>query len=94
MRTSSRPAWTSDWITAEGRGKRWRHGIAPPHPGRRRGGRGGPVPLTLSRPGRGGRLPAVRFGRHEQTARSAPTACKALFRCRACREPFEYVKEI
>jgi ring-1,2-phenylacetyl-CoA epoxidase subunit PaaD len=29
-----------------------------------------------------------------QTAAFGATACKALFRCEACREPFEYVKEL
>ncbi|MGH3167160.1 MAG: 1,2-phenylacetyl-CoA epoxidase subunit PaaD, partial [Trebonia sp.] len=59
----------------------------------------GPVPLALlpSRPGRP--APAVgcpRCGseRTERTADFGSTACKALYRCGACGEPFEYVKEI
>jgi ring-1,2-phenylacetyl-CoA epoxidase subunit PaaD len=30
----------------------------------------------------------------EETSHFAATSCKALWRCRTCREPFEYVKEI
>ncbi|MCV2463771.1 phenylacetate-CoA oxygenase subunit PaaJ, partial [Streptomyces sp. ICN988] len=56
--------------------------------------RGGPVPLVLSptRPA----VPCPRCGSAdtEETSRFAATSCKALWRCRACREPFEYVKEI
>src|SRR6266700_4289998 len=43
VRTALAPAWSSDWITAEGRRKLQAAGIAPPGPARR-----GPVPLTLT----------------------------------------------
>ena len=41
------------------------------------------------------RLPAVRLGRAtELTSEYGATACKALYRCADCLEPFEHVKEI
>lgn len=96
VRTELAPAWSSDWITAEGRGKLLAAGIAPPHPAPPGAAtRGGPVPLTLSATRREP-VSCPRCGSDDttQTAPFSATACKALFRCEACREPFEYVKEI
>ena len=55
----------------------------------------GPVPLTLTARG-ASRWPARAAARRTptQTAAFGATACKALFRCESCREPFEHVKEI
>ena len=91
VRTALAPAWSSDWITAEGRRKLQAAGIAPPQPGP---AHQGPVPLTLT--ARRAPVPCPRCGSRDttQTAAFSATACKALFRCEACREPFEYVKEI
>jgi ring-1,2-phenylacetyl-CoA epoxidase subunit PaaD len=101
VRIALAPAWSSDWITAAGRRKLHAAGIAPPHPAPK-----GPVPLTLGAlpsrrttpgaPGRREPVPCPRCGSRDttQTAAFSATACKALFRCEACREPFEYVKEI
>jgi len=91
VRTALAPAWSSDWITAEGRRKLRAAGLAPPHPAPK-----GPVPLTFGAPGRREPVPCPRCGSRDttQTAAFSATACKALFRCEACREPFEYVKEI
>jgi ring-1,2-phenylacetyl-CoA epoxidase subunit PaaD len=96
VRTELAPPWSSDWITAEGRGKLLAAGIAPPHPAPPGAtARGGPVPLTLSATHREP-VSCPRCGSADttQTAPFSATACKALFRCEACREPFEYVKEI
>ncbi|MCH0562371.1 MULTISPECIES: 1,2-phenylacetyl-CoA epoxidase subunit PaaD [unclassified Streptomyces] len=92
IRTALDPPWTSDWITPAGRRKLAEHGIAPPGAAPRHGT--GPVPLVLS-PTRH-TVPCPRCGSAdtEETSRFAATSCKALWRCRACREPFEYVKEI
>jgi ring-1,2-phenylacetyl-CoA epoxidase subunit PaaD len=107
VRTALAPGWSSDWITAEGRRKLSAAGIAPPHAAP---ARSGPVPLTLAwtREGSGGSSPPELAGKGRepvtcprcgsevttQTAAFGATACKALFRCESCREPFEYVKEI
>ena len=90
VRTALAPAWSSDWITAEGRRKLRVAGIAPPHPVP-----SGPVPLTLTA-SRREPVACPRCGSRDttQTAAFGATACKALFRCESCREPFEHVKEI
>ncbi|MFE6363186.1 1,2-phenylacetyl-CoA epoxidase subunit PaaD [Streptomyces sp. NPDC057806] len=89
IRTVLNPPWTSDWITPEGRRKLAEHGIAPPGPAPR-----GPVPLTLTPTRRTVPCPRCASADTEETSRFAATSCKALWRCRACREPFESVKEI
>jgi ring-1,2-phenylacetyl-CoA epoxidase subunit PaaD len=90
IRTQLAPAWTSDWITADGRRKLAHAGIAPPDPAARRSG---PIPLTLSPRSH---VTCPRCGAHdtEQTAAFSATACKSLHRCRVCQEPFEQVKAI
>ncbi|KPI05271.1 phenylacetate-CoA oxygenase, PaaJ subunit [Actinobacteria bacterium OK074] len=89
IRTVLDPPWTSDWITDLGRRKLADHGIAPPGPAPR-----GPVPLRLSPTRQTVPCPRCGSADTEETSRFAATSCKALWRCRACREPFEYVKEI
>jgi ring-1,2-phenylacetyl-CoA epoxidase subunit PaaD len=90
IRTRLAPAWTTDWITAEGRDKLAAAGIAPPSPARPRSG---PVPLTL---GRRASVTCPRCGSGEtvETAAFGATACKALHRCLRCDEPFEAVKPL
>ena len=79
------PAWTSDWITAEGRDKLREYGIAPPaesvaSPGRM--WRAAPV-IACPRCGSVATQPISEFG---------STPCKALYRCESCLEPFDYFK--
>ena len=78
------PAWTTDWMTEEGRRKLEEYGIAPP-----RRTRGGPVPVTL------GGLTCPQCGSRdtEELSRFASTACKSMWRCRSCREPFDHFKD-
>jgi ring-1,2-phenylacetyl-CoA epoxidase subunit PaaD len=77
------PAWSTDDITAQGRAKLELAGIAPPgvrvRPGR--------VDLVLSV-----RCPLCGSPDTEQLSRFGSTACKALWRCRACAEPFDQIK--
>jgi ring-1,2-phenylacetyl-CoA epoxidase subunit PaaD len=82
------PAWSSDWISAAGRRKLADYGIAPPGPVA--AGEGAPIRI-LPRP-----LACPRCGAKDTERLSAfgSTACKALWRCRACREPFEHFKPI
>lgn len=91
VRTVLSPAWTTDWISAEGRRKLAEHGIAPPGPvGRRQG----PVPLNLSPPKVIVRCPRCGSASTTELSRFSSTACKALRRCEDCREPFEHMKEL
>ncbi|WP_026415370.1 1,2-phenylacetyl-CoA epoxidase subunit PaaD [Actinomadura oligospora] len=83
------PPWTSDWISEDGRRKLAEYGVAPPGEAPR-----GPVPLTLGGVRRAVECPRCGSRDTEETSRFSSTACKALWRCRACSEPFEQVKEI
>jgi ring-1,2-phenylacetyl-CoA epoxidase subunit PaaD len=92
VRTVLSPAWTTDWITADGRRKLAAAGIAPP--GNAPARSAGPVPLTLEPPPRTVACPLCGSADTVEISEFSATACKALRRCRACREPFEHVKEI
>ena len=92
VRTVLEPAWSSDWITREGRRKLTEHGIsAPAHVTARPAG---PVALTLSPPRRLLRCPQCGSTNTELTSEFGATSCKSLHRCLDCREPFDHVKEI
>jgi ring-1,2-phenylacetyl-CoA epoxidase subunit PaaD len=92
VRTVLSPAWSTDWITAAGRRKLAEAGIAPPGPAPDRPA--GPVPLELGPPRRTANCPLCGSDDTEELSEFSATACKALRRCRSCREPFEHVKEI
>jgi ring-1,2-phenylacetyl-CoA epoxidase subunit PaaD len=84
------PAWTTDWISEEGKRKLAAYGIAPPGPVLPDGG----VPIRIVR-----REPAIACPRcgsthTERLSAFGSTACKALYRCLDCREPFEHFKPI
>ena len=83
------PAWTTDWIGEEAREKLRAYGIAPP-------GKcvpaGGALPLRFVPRN----IPCPKCGSTD-TARLSEfgsTACKALYRCQSCLEPFDYFKPI
>ncbi len=85
------PAWTTDWISAEGRRKLQAYGIAPPS------GTTAMAPVAVGtiriRP-LGVACPRCGSDQTERLSAFGSTACKALYRCLACREPFEYFKPI
>jgi ring-1,2-phenylacetyl-CoA epoxidase subunit PaaD len=86
--TTLAPAWSTDDISEAGRAKLAAAGIAPPSPaGPAASGLPTPVRLSVRCPGCGS--PDT-----EEISRFGSTACKALWRCRACREPFERVKPL
>ena len=92
VRLSLSPAWTTDWISDEGRTKLAEAGIAPPS--RVGPAAVGPVPLNLVPPSRQVACPQCGSLNTSEISRFGSTACKALRRCNACSEPFEHVKEI
>ncbi|MBB5954765.1 ring-1,2-phenylacetyl-CoA epoxidase subunit PaaD [Saccharothrix tamanrassetensis] len=92
VRLSLSPAWTTDWISDDGRRKLAEAGIAPPS---RIGPlAAGPVPLNLVPPSRRVACPRCGSLRTTELSRFGSTACKALRRCADCAEPFEHIKEI
>ncbi len=91
VRTQLSPAWTTDWIAPGARQRLRDYGIVPP--GQRAvANEKGEQPL-LFHP-RGAALACPRCGSDdtERLSQFGATPCKALYRCRACREPFEYFK--
>ena len=85
------PAWTTDWITDAGKRKLREYGIAPPGPVDHAAG----VPIRLI-PRRKQAVDCPRCGSShtERLYAFGSTACKALYRCLDCREPFEHFKPL
>ena len=81
VRTELAPAWTTEWMTASGKEKLREYGIAPP----------GELLLQI---GRRPQIACPQCGSTdtEEMARFASTSCKSMWRCRACREPFDHFK--
>jgi ring-1,2-phenylacetyl-CoA epoxidase subunit PaaD len=79
------PAWTTDWISEDGRRRLREAGIAPP-------GRCGEQVVHLHP--RPVACPLCGSNDTERLSAFGSTACKSLHRCRACREPFEHFKPI
>lgn len=77
------PAWTTDWLTAAAREKLRANGIAPPE--RAQGKRALFAEVEVACPGCGSKST-------ERVSEFGSTACKAHYRCLACREPFQYFK--
>jgi ring-1,2-phenylacetyl-CoA epoxidase subunit PaaD len=90
VKTVLSPAWTTDWIAPEARAKLAAFGIAPPGAAAARIDVAGISPLRRARepvacPRCGSTATAL-------LAQFGSTACKALYRCESCREPFDYFK--
>ena len=77
------PAWTTDWMSDEGRRKLKDYGIAPPMAGGGRRALFGEQQVACPQCGSVATEVLSEFG---------STSCKALWRCTACREPFDYFK--
>jgi ring-1,2-phenylacetyl-CoA epoxidase subunit PaaD len=83
VRTILSPAWTTDWMSEDGRRKLRDYGIAPPlGPTSRRALFG--VEQVI--------CPQCGSTDTELLSEFGSTSCKALWRCRSCREPFDYFK--
>jgi len=84
------PAWTTDWISDDGRRKLSEYGIAPPS-GHAAVSQERPIRLI---PRQAIECPRCGSNNTERLSAFGSTACKALYRCVACREPFEHFKPI
>lgn len=84
VRTVLSPAWTTDWMSSEGKAKLRAYGIAPPE---RRSA--GPVALPLSV-----RCPQCGSLGSREVSRFGSTACKSLWVCTTCAEPFDHFKAL
>lgn len=79
------PPWSSDWISEQGRRKLREYGIAPP-------AEVVSSPRHLVRPAVVIECPRCRSGDTQKLSEFGSTPCKALYRCSACLEPFDYFK--
>src|SRR5436190_8664546 len=77
------PAWTTDWMSEDGRRKLKDYGIAPPLKGSGRRALFGEQTVAC---------PQCDSGDTELLSEFGSTSCKALWRCKSCREPFDYFK--
>ena len=87
IRQQLSPPWTTDWIDADARDRLRAYGIAPP---------GERTDTAEQRLAFAPRVPCPRCASDDtqRLSQFGATACKALYRCRACREPFEYFKPL
>jgi ring-1,2-phenylacetyl-CoA epoxidase subunit PaaD len=80
------PAWTTDWISDAAKEKLRKYGIAPPeHTSPDKGTLLGGIAKTPA-------CPQCRSVNTEMLSQFGSTACKALYRCKDCKEPFDYFK--
>ncbi|MGY8661851.1 1,2-phenylacetyl-CoA epoxidase subunit PaaD [Bradyrhizobium sp. UFLA05-109] len=83
VRTVLSPAWTTDWMSEDGRRKLHAYGIAPPQASSSRRALFGEQAVACPQCGSENAELLSEFG---------STSCKALWRCKSCREPFDYFK--
>ena len=76
------PAWTTDWMTEEGKRKLKEYGIAPPHFTK---GSADTSDLEIE-------CPQCNSKNTKCISEFGSTACKALHQCNDCKEPFDYFK--
>jgi len=91
--TQLSPAWTTDWMSKAAREKLRAYGIAPPQCGSHADTPAGVVKFSRHAV-RHTAVPCPQCGSHNTTETSpfGSTACKALYRCLDCLEPFDYFK--
>ena len=78
------PAWTTDWMSEDGKRKLKEYGIAPPL--RKAENKLGLFEEDVVA------CPRCGSGDTELVSGFGPTSCKSLYKCRACKEPFEHFK--
>ena len=92
VRTVLSPAWTTDWMSADGRAKLRDYGIAPPRAVASHSETPGETPVVIS--ARPVACPRCGSTHTETVSEFGSTACKALHRCLDCLEPFDHFKEL
>jgi ring-1,2-phenylacetyl-CoA epoxidase subunit PaaD len=97
VRTQLSPAWTTDWMTAQGREALRAYGIAPPAAGALRGDGSLVIDiaaLTFNKVSSKVVVPCPQCDSRKTRLLSqyGSTACKALYQCNSCLEPFDYFK--
>jgi len=85
------PAWSSDWITGEAKAKLLAYGIAPPHSKPADDGQSR-IRLVQKRTPVQVACPQCGSVETTETSHFGSTACKAMYTCLACMEPFDYFK--
>lgn len=80
------PAWTTDWMTEEGKKKLKEYGIAPPNPMQQ------VCKQELFVNDEGVQCPRCDSWHTHRISEFGSTPCKALYQCDNCKEPFEYFK--
>ncbi|NNM00991.1 MAG: phenylacetate-CoA oxygenase subunit PaaJ [Gammaproteobacteria bacterium] len=85
VRTRLAPTWTTDWLSEEGRRKLTEYGIAPPESASR-------DKRALMGESRIIACPRCKSTQTSLVSEFGSTACKALYRCEDCLEPFDYFK--
>jgi ring-1,2-phenylacetyl-CoA epoxidase subunit PaaD len=86
------PAWTTDWMSEKGRRQLRDYGIAPPGPVAAPAT--APLRFVPRPPPKALACPRCESLQTERISAFGATACKALWRCQACGEPFEHFKPI
>ena len=84
--TTLSPAWTTDWMSEEGKQKLKAYGIAPPNPKQQ------VCNNELFAPHEAVQCPRCNSYHTHRVSEFGSTACKALYQCDECSEPFDYFK--
>lgn len=86
IKSNLSPAWTTDWMSSEGKEKLKAFGIAPPNPSQ--------SVCTPEAFVQDESVECPRCNSHhtKMISRFGSTACKALYQCNDCHEPFDYFK--
>ena len=80
------PAWTTEWMSEEGKRKLREYGIAPPNPKQQ------VCDQKLFAAAEAIQCPNCNSYYTHRISEFGSTACKALYQCDDCKEPFDYFK--
>jgi ring-1,2-phenylacetyl-CoA epoxidase subunit PaaD len=90
--TQLAPAWTTDWMSDEAKEKLRAYGIAPPHRTCASSGEVSVLKFVRRQPSAAVACPQCGSTHTVVTSEFGSTACKALYKCLDCQEPFDYFK--